>query len=342
MTESRFLKRVIQHPTDPLATSDSATPESTQGAGPTTESTSIIHDAGDVLAPDALRDLQVLILGRDAEIFLNERTVSLIQTWVARDGGSLVCSRGAPLSQIDQQLGRLLPVKWSPGHATRSRMELTTMGRDLRWLAGFGGDSVDALSAMPSLALSTHPEQRPGLTNVLAAGTGGQSDDETPMISFQPYGTGRTVVIEGAGMWRWALLAPENAARGEVYGLLWRSLMRWLVSRTGLLPGQDAALQPDKILFGTNEHATATLLLRQESSQPLPKLVLTDSTGNSSEFAPSRLDRILACFASTWACWPRGVIAFRRSPRQLVCWPRRHLMSASRGSNDLNWMRERT
>lgn len=288
MGEGRYLKRVVRG--NKGAAGDGATGTDPAGldeasTGPVTEDTSIIESVEDALSEKSLADLQVLILGRDAEVFLNEKTVPLIQNWIARDGGSLVCARGSPSSQIDQQLGQILPVKWSPIRETRFRMQLTPLGRDLRWLAGFEAGDDDALIGMPSLALATRPEQRPGLTNILASGSGNSTDDVTPVISFQPYGTGRAVVVEGAGMWRWALLAPEHAEREQVYGTLWRSLMRWLVARAGLLPGQDVAVQPDKMTFGTNENATGTILLRQERLKRPPPVFLIDSTGNRQEWS---------------------------------------------------------
>ena len=97
-----------------------------------------------------------------------------------------------------------------------------------------------------------------------------------PAITYQPVGSGRVVVIEGAGMWRWAFLPPQQARHDEVYGTLWRSLIRWLVSHVGLLPSQQMALRSDKVTFSTSEAATATLLLREAArgSRP-PEVELT-------------------------------------------------------------------
>ena len=71
------------------------------------------------------------------------------------------------------------------------------------------------------------------------------------------------VVIEGAGMWRWAFLPPQFQDRDELYGSIWRSLVRWLVANVGLLPSQRMALRTDKLTFSTDENATATLLIRE-------------------------------------------------------------------------------
>jgi hypothetical protein len=95
-------------------------------------------------------------------------------------------------------------------------------------------------------------------------------------VTYQLYGAGRVVVIEGAGMWRWAFLAPQYREHDEVYRSLWHSLLRWLVSHTGLLPGQMMALRTDKVTFSTTETCSATLLIREEArAAALPTIELT-------------------------------------------------------------------
>lgn len=70
----------------------------------------------------------------------------------------------------------------------------------------------------------------------------------------------------------------------EVYAQLWRSLLRWLVSRAGLLPGQDAMLQADRVSFETGQVATATMLVRPEKVNVVPKVRLDSGEGESREF----------------------------------------------------------
>ena len=114
------------------------------------------------------------------------------------------------------------------------------------------------------------------------------------MLSYQPYGAGRTVVVEGAGMWRWALMAPEHEDKEQVYETLWRSLLRWLVSRAGLSPGEDIALQPDRISYESGAEATATMLIRPTKIKSPPKISVVgkDDAGEmifEQEFQPQPL-----------------------------------------------------
>jgi hypothetical protein len=83
-------------------------------------------------------------------------------------------------------------------------------------------------------------------------------------------------VVEGAGMWRWAFLPPQHKQHDELYGRLWRSLVRWLVSNVGLLPSQTVSLRTDKVTFSTSETVTGTLLLREgQFESGVPKVELT-------------------------------------------------------------------
>jgi hypothetical protein len=60
-------------------------------------------------------------------------------------------------------------------------------------------------------------------------------------------------------------LPPAYSEHHEVYAALWQSLLRWLASSAGLLPGQRLALRADKVTFRSGEPATATLLVRDET-----------------------------------------------------------------------------
>jgi hypothetical protein len=246
MSEGRFLKRTLRH------------------TGGDAEEWSVSADAGSFLArgeaPEA--KYQVVVLGRDADVFLTDDALAQLRTWVARDGGSLVCARGQPASQLSQRLAALLPVGWTPGPETRVQVTPTDRGRDLRWLPS---GVADGPARLPTLATAARAERPKPLAVVLATG-GAPPDATNPVVSYQPYGSGRVVAIEGAGMWRWAFLPPERQALDDVYRDLWLGLLRWLAANAELLPGQKLALRGDKVRFSPTEPAGATLLLREDEA----------------------------------------------------------------------------
>ena len=165
-----------------------------------------------------------------------------------------------------------MPVQWTPARESRFRVDVTEVGRSTQWLPS--ASTGHNLRDLPSLAAVAQPEVAMPLAVVLATGMPG---DETgrPAISYRPVGIGRVVVVEGAGMWRWAFLPPKHQELDAVYGTLWRSLVRWLVSQVSLLPSQQMALRPDKVTFGENEAVAATLMLRETTADSTPVVELT-------------------------------------------------------------------
>jgi hypothetical protein len=266
----------IPAPAAPLDHStDVHAPQGPRG-GPITENWKIVPDGANVLADSKrLAEYQVVVLGRDSDVFLSDEAIDNLRQWVASDSGALVCCRGMPTAKRDEKFEKLLPVQWQASPESRFRIALTERGRDLHWFDSPQGGSGDALPSLPALATSSPGERPKPLANVLAAASGNATVD-APAVTYQPYGGGRVVVVEGAGMWRWAFLPPAYADYDGAYGTLWQSLLRWLVSGAGLLPGQDMSLRSDQVTFASGEAASATLLIRREAIQEtIPSIELT-------------------------------------------------------------------
>lgn len=244
-----------------------------------TDQWTVRKDASTVLAAaESLAPYQIVVLGRDAEVFLSDQTLGRLKNWLNESEGSLVCFRGPPASQISQRLGELMPVRWTSSRESRFRVQWTPVGQALRWLPTVS-EGEDSLAELPSLASTARAERTAALAEVLATTVAGKESPELPAISFQPVGSGRVVVIEGAGMWRWAFLPPQYPQHDDRYGTLWRSLIRWIVSHAGLLPAQQMALRTDKVTFSTLENAMGTLLVRQPGAAA--KIPAVELTGES-------------------------------------------------------------
>ncbi len=263
VAEGRFLRRTIAR--EPVSTSGpTSRPADVPDEIARTENRAILADATSLLASASeMRKYQIVVLGRDMENLLSDAAIDALRDWIAREGGALVCFRGAPMATITQRLAAILPVRWKPARESRFYLRLTDRGQDLRWLAADGDDG--ALTRLPTLAIAAKVEQTGPLSTVLASSMLPSAGEDSPAVIWQPYGMGRVVTIEGAGMWRWAFLPPQHQEHDRVYGELWRSVMRWLVSSAGLLPGQMMSLRADKVSFSTTETATAMLLVRDEA-----------------------------------------------------------------------------
>jgi hypothetical protein len=101
-----------------------------------------------------------------------------------------------------------------------------------------------------------------GLPQVLVQSVLDDSGVAIPVVTYQPYGSGQTIVIEGAGMWRWAFLPPQHAAKDKIYPALWQSLIQWLVSQQELPSGQQVGIRSDRATFLTGDQVSATVLVR--------------------------------------------------------------------------------
>lgn len=293
VTESRFLLRNLKlgaasASAGPEAAGGSLATSATDANRPTSaaephamrvESSRIVRDPQALLAsPQGLASYQLVVLGRDAEVFLTPNLVERLRTWISRDGGSLICYRGAPMAQVPAELAKLLPVRWTPSRETRFRMRLTERGSDLSWLNPAESEE-DVFSRLPSLATAAPAEQPKPLSVVLARS---QAEQGPAVVTYQSYGTGRVVAVEGSGMWRWAFLAPQYQQHDRVYESLWQSLLRWLVSSVGLVPGQDLVLRTDKVTYTTGESIAALLLTREQSGGGMGlEVELTDEQDES-------------------------------------------------------------
>ena len=247
------------------------------------ESTTFIDSPSQLIGSnEALSQWQVIVLGRDAEAFLSEPLVQSLRRWVSRDGGSLVCFRGSPVASLDENLSRLMPVRWSQSRERRFRPQLTDRGTSLAWLNPAGERDGAIIANLPSLVSGARPERPRALASVLA-----RTDSADPVVSWHSFGTGRVVAVEGAGMWRWAFLSPEYQNYEEIYATIWHSLLRWLVSGVGLTPGEQAALRTDRVSYTRGETVSATLLLRDDAGpESVPKVVLTDGSGTERDVVP--------------------------------------------------------
>ncbi|MFO8007556.1 MAG: hypothetical protein R6V05_07480 [Candidatus Brocadiia bacterium] len=208
---------------------------------------------------EQLQDCHVLVFGRDAEAFLTPAAIENVARWVSEDGGAMVCARGCPVQKITERLDALMPVRWEESPEARFRIHMTRDARRAGWLP------VRA-PLMPSLGTQAAVEEVKPLATVLARADPGGPLAGMPVITMQGYGSGRVLVIEGSGLWRWALAETDGADEpGTTYGEFWGSLVRWLAGSADFPPGSTAALRPLRRVFTTLEQPSLQLLVREGS-----------------------------------------------------------------------------
>ena len=179
-----------------------------------------------------------------------------------------------------------MPLRWTAAGESHFHVSLDPTGQAAHWLPA--STATDALTNLPALAANSKPQARSAQIGVLATADA----TTTPVVAYQEFGLGRVVVVEGAGMWRWAFLPPKDQERDEIYGTLWRSLTRWLVSNAGLLPSQKLALRTDRVTYTKGQNIVAQLLVREgEFAAGLPEIVLEgDSLPSPRKISPVAVD----------------------------------------------------
>ncbi len=268
LTDDRFLVREVEPGSVEVAGAGASagTPGSQT---PPTEKVRIVSDVGALLTdPARLREFQIVVLGRDAEVFLTTSALANVKQWVAETGGTLLCARGKPMQIISERLDPLMPVRWVEGSEERLRVRLTPFGQSLRWFPrASAGTEGSPAERMPSLATSQTIRETKPLAAVVARAEATGTLAGMPVITYQPYGSGRTLVLEGSGMWRWAFPSPKYKAYDDLYRFFWSSLLRWMISSTDFLPSRTVALKASRPTFTTREKVVIFALLRSEEKE---------------------------------------------------------------------------
>ena len=246
---------------------------------------------------ETLEQYRVVILGRDAEVFLSPRGLQNLMEWINTKGGCLVCSRGEPVRIANAKLNAMLPIEWSEQAESRFRAKISQYGFDSAVFDSLTMEG-DPLSQLPSLSTANKPTPRLGLPQVLLQSISDATGKNIPVVTYQPVGSGQTIVVEGAGMWRWAFLAPQFADKEKIYATLWQSLVQWIISQQDLMPGQSVAIRPDRATFLTGDKVTASLLVRDKDrfldangKSNCAVLLVRDETSLPKRFVPIPTDQ---------------------------------------------------
>lgn len=203
---------------------------------------------------------QIILLGREVEPFLSASVLAGLETWMAAGGGALICHRSVHTEGVGGLLASLLRIDGEGGREVLIRATRTESARGWQWFAADSEESApDPLSLLPAVTSSGLGALRTPTSLVLIA-EADATDEPRPIMTWLPMGRGGALLIDGAGMWRWAFLPAAHRDHEDVYATLWHSIVRWLASRDALPVGQPLALWPGRPVFDVTEAASATLL----------------------------------------------------------------------------------
>ena len=250
------------------------------------------NDRPDVKAPHTLADFaqyDVVMVGKGYESLFGAESTANLKRWISERGGSLIFLRGRPDEHTDA-LRELEPVTFGTEQMENARVQLTEAGRNYPGFAfPSGEDAQTVIAKLPSLITATQSQGEKALTVVLARAMGasaGSEDADAPqfaLLAYQRFGQGKTMAVIGEGLWRWAFLPPDKAKYGTVYADFWTQTIRWLVSESDFLPGQNLSLRTDRTAYAPNE--TVNLLGYLRGTKPATPLTITITTPDGKTIA---------------------------------------------------------
>lgn len=196
---------------------------------------------------------EVVIMGRGCEAFFDDRTEELLTDFVAQHGGALVFSRGKSYGGRYAALAKLEPVVWGSGLVHGAKMEPAgaETGGPIFQLAG-PEDLEAVLDHLPRFDQVTQTMGVKPLAVVMASAVTPQmsaAGDEPVIMAYHLYGQGRVVTLNAGGLWHWSFRDHSEQVDEAFYDRFWDTLLRWLLSGSDFLAGQNVALRTDRRLY---------------------------------------------------------------------------------------------
>lgn len=203
---------------------------------------------------DELYKYDCLILGKGVDALLTAEQLALVRDFVSERGGGVIFSRGRSYGFDNEALAALEPLVWERDSVHGKRFELTPEGKS-NPVFSFGkslpADTV--IRELPEMVSVTKVSQEKSLSVVLARSKTDDGGQELATIAYQRYGKGKVMSIGATGMWRWAIMPPEFAQYDDIYARFWGQMVRWLVSDSDFLPGQELSFRTDRYTYDLGE-----------------------------------------------------------------------------------------
>lgn len=256
-------------------------------------------------ASDPIQQLDtfdIVILGRQVQRLVDAGFADRLSHFV-RSGGAVVFARGQPFdSQInvnDPSVAALVsgidaisPVKWGQPVVGEMRVRLGESNDEQSGpLAGLKEGEV--LTRLPGMLAATQIDGRKTASLIMLEQ---QSQDGAPMAAMTSLrvGSGISLAVLTEGLWRWELLPgvdEQDEQVQSIYGSLWVRALQWLASGGEFLPGQDIALQADRLTAEPNQVISLQVSTRYVETDNLNlQLIATHSDGTSELLAPTLSD----------------------------------------------------
>ncbi len=234
-----------------------------------------------------------IVLGDIPHSFFSADHLSMIRQFVAERGGGFLMLGGSTAFEenyIGSPLADILPVtlldtaQLSPqlreaAASEKFSLRLTAEGEHTALLRlGLNGVPNRQLwEKMPQLqGINVTGPAKPGATVLAVHPTLTLRDEPLPVMAYERYGRGRSMVIATASTWRWQMLLPHEDMSHERF---WRQVLRWLAAPAPA----PVELSLERDSYGVGEQVQVHVRVRDRAYEPVDDatvwLKMTDSAG---------------------------------------------------------------
>lgn len=230
-----------------------------------------------------------IFLGRDIDTVFSSDELWLLKDYLVDRGGSIVFFRGKSYTGSVPEIQAIEPVNWADDRDQDVRFELTNIGRS-NPIFDFRPHEVSTdviIQQLPSMASVTRVDGKKSLAVVLAKTNLGFGLDEIATVAYQRYGKGKVMSVGAMGLWQWSFLPKEMHQYDDVYQRFWGQMVRWLVTGSDFLPGQDISFLLDKTTYAPGEKvhlSVSTKLIDGKKYEPW--IEITGPDGKSVMMVP--------------------------------------------------------
>ena len=234
-----------------------------------------------------------IVLGDISKNFFSADQLAMIREFVSERGGGYLMLGGSSaledgffVSPIADVLPLALPDRAQYSSQLRQgigdekfSLRLTPEGEHtaILRLGIDGADNRRLWQKMPQLqGINVTGGAKPGATVLAVHPTLSLGDEPLPVIAYQRYGRGRSMVITTASTWRWQMLLPHEDLSHERF---WRQVLRWLA-----IPAPSPVeISLDRESYGLDDQVNVRVRVSDSEYKPVNDatvwLKLTDSAG---------------------------------------------------------------
>jgi uncharacterized membrane protein len=264
--EYKFLRECLTNDPDVdlISFVRSASPQQVSVAG--------LMTGSELLSPERLEKIDVVLLGDFESRMIDESSYQAIKNWVENGGGLMILGGYQNLSEnglINTVLADLLPVEINEGGIRQIdqpfRFDLTYEGRSHPALNITGDIANDSQlwNSLPELkGIATVKQAKPGAT-VLARHP--QSNPSDPaqegyvVLATQPFGKGVVTIFTADTTWRWSRLLRLAGQSDALYVRFWSQMVRWLAHRDAATEQTALRIATDAPLYKRGNRVTITV-----------------------------------------------------------------------------------